>query len=113
MSENQINLFIFDRDPIFRLGLCTAIADYREFSLAFVTATTEELFDTLEQSITPDILIIGWSYENLEENYCEQLCQQLLASYPDLVIFLLASGLANQELEKIQGLATKLEVIII
>lgn len=107
MSENQIKLFILDRDPIFRLGLSTAIADYREFSLVLVTATTEELFETLDRSITPDILIIGWSYENPEENYCEQLCQQLLASYPELVIFLLASGLATQELEKIQGLGVR------
>ncbi len=107
MSENQIELFILDRDPIFRLGLCTALADYAEFSVSLVAETTEDIFASLDRVIIPEILILGWSYDDSESGSCWQLCQQLLERSPELIILLLASGLKAQELEKIQGLGVR------
>ena len=107
MPENQIELFILDRDPIFRLGLCTALADYGEFSVELVTETTEDIFESLDRGIIPDILILGWSYDDPKSDSCWQLCQQLLARSPELMILLLASDLTTQELEKIQGLGVR------
>ncbi len=107
MPENHIELFIFDRDPIFRLGLCTALGDYAEFSVELVAETSEDIFESLDRAIIPDILILGWSYDDPESDSCWQLCQQLLARSPELMILLLASGLTTQELEKIQGLGIR------
>ena len=107
MPENQIELFIFDRDPIFRLGLSTALDDYAEFSVALAAATSKELFNSLERGIVPDILIIGWTSNDSESDSCWQLCQQLLTRSPELMILLLASGLKTQELEQIQGLGIR------
>ena len=107
MPENQIELFILDRDPIFRLGLCTALTEYTEFSVSLAAATTEELFNALDRGMSPDILIIGWSYDNSESNSCWQLCQKLLVRSRELMILLLASGLTTQELEKIQSLGVR------
>ena len=107
MLKNQIELFILDRDPIFRLGLCAALADYGEFSVELVTETTEDIFESLDRGIIPDILILGWSYDDPKSDSCWQLCQQLLARSPELMILLLASGLTTQELEKIQGLGVR------
>ncbi len=107
MLKNQIELFILDRDPIFRLGLCTALADYGEFSVELVTETTEGIFESLDRGIIPDILILGWSYDDPKSDSCWQLCQQLLARSPELMILLLASDLTTQELEKIQGLGVR------
>ena len=107
MPENQIELFILDRDPIFRLGLCTALADDAEFSVELAAGTTEDIFESLDRAIIPDILIIGWSYDDLELNICWQLCQQFLKKCPELIILLLASGLTTQELEQIQGLGVR------
>ncbi len=77
MLKNQIELFILDRDPIFRLGLCTALADYGEFSVELVTETTEDIFESLNRGIIPDILILGWSYDDPKSDSCWQLFQQL------------------------------------
>ena len=107
MLKNQIELFILDRDPIFRLGLCAALADYGEFSVELVTENTEDIFESLDRGIIPDILIIGWSYDDPKSDSCWQLCQQLLARSPELMILLLASDLTTQELEKIQGLGVR------
>lgn len=107
MPENQIELFILDRDPIFRLGLCTAIADYEALSVELAAESTENLLDTLDQGIIPDILIIGWSYDDSESDSCWKLCQELLERFPELNILLLASGLKTPELSKIQGLGVR------
>ncbi len=106
MPENQIELFILDRDPIFCLGLSTALADYAEFSVELAAETAQEIFDALDRAI-PDIIIIGWSYVDPESDSCWQLCQQLLEKFPELAILLLASGLTTEELEKIQGLGVR------
>lgn len=107
MPDNQIELFIFDRDPIFRLGLATALTDYPEFSVELAAATTEEVFNALERGIMPNILIVGWSDDNSESDSCWKFCQKLLAGYPELMILLLASGIKTQELEKIQSLGVR------
>ena len=54
MPDNQIELFIFDRDPIFRLGLATALTDYPEFSVELAAATTEEVFNALERGMSEE-----------------------------------------------------------
>lgn len=107
MPENQIELFILDRDPIFRLGLDTALADYAEFSVELIAETIEDLFEALDRGFIPDILILGWSYDDSASDSCWQLCKQLLERFPELIILLLASGLQPQELAKIQGVGVR------
>jgi len=107
MPENQIELFLFDRDPIFRLGLATAIADYEAVSVELAAESIEDLFNSLDRGTIPDILIIGWNYDDSEADSCEQLCQNLLERFPELIILLLASGLKTSELSKIQGLGVR------
>lgn len=92
MSDRPIKLVVIDDDPIFRLGISTALTD-RDFADIQVTAQgdTASIYQILAGN-PPDLLLLALDANPLA------LCEQLIAQYPELKIFLLTFNLKKQQL---------------
>ena len=109
MSEKKIELFIIDRDPIFRLGLCTALSYYEDLQIAVQGSTREDIFRQLEEGFMPDLILIEWDIEDKTENKLTPLrfCQQLKQEYPQIPLFLLVANWDAEEIAKAKALGIK------
>ena len=109
MSEKKIELFIIDRDPIFRLGLCTALSYYEDLQIAVQGSTREDIFRQLEEGFMPDLILIEWDIEDKTENKLTPLkfCQQLKQEYPQIPLFLLVANWDAEEVTKARALGIK------
>jgi DNA-binding NarL/FixJ family response regulator len=85
VSGRPIKLLLVDDDPIFRLGLSTALQTFSDFQVVAQADSSVLALIRLSQEI-PDIIILepkisdGW-----------QLCQQIKQDYLNLSLFLLSS----------------------
>ncbi|VEP14600.1 Response regulator containing a CheY-like receiver domain and an HTH DNA-binding domain [Hyella patelloides LEGE 07179] len=109
MSEKQIELFIIDRDPIFRLGLCTALSHYGDFEIAVQENTTDDIFRQLEEGFMPNLILIEWDIEDKIDKKRNPLvfCQQLRQEYPQIPLFLLAANWEADEIVKAKTMGIK------
>ncbi|MDJ0590735.1 MAG: DUF3685 domain-containing protein [Pleurocapsa sp. MO_226.B13] len=104
MTTDKIKLFIVDRDPIFRLGLHTGIAQSADFTIVGEGDISNYTFRRLTQGLVLNILVIGISSHPAEAEIAGlEFCQQFRKLYPQLPIFLLASNLSARNLAKIKS----------
>lgn len=89
-SREVIKLLLIDGDPIFRLGFCTALADYSDFQVVAVADNSTAAFDFLSQQVCDLILLDLLLQDSVVSGL--QLCQRLKSEYPDLPIFLLTAA---------------------
>ena len=101
MSDRPIKLLPIDDDPIFRLGLATALNAFNDFQVIAQADSIAMALARLREEI-PDIVILeptmsdGWS-----------LCQQIQQNYPDLAIFLFSNTTDRDNLLASQGAGVK------
>ena len=109
MTTNKIELFIVDRDPIFRLGLSVALETFPDLVIIAQEDTAIAALGKLAQGMIPDILVLEYNFIALENDSftAPEFCQKLHQIYPQLPIFLLTSGLNNQELSIFKNLGVK------
>ena len=109
MTTNQIELFVVDRDPIFRLGLSLALEAFPDLVITAQEDTAIATLGQLAQGMIPDILVIDFKLSDLENDGLtpKQFCQRLRQAYPQLPIFLLASSLNYQELNLLKNLGVR------
>lgn len=104
-NKTPLRIFLLDDDPIFRLGIFTALEDekYSNFQV-LAQAEIAALSDLLAQEI-PDLLLLSVDLVRYPErlNSTFVLCRQLNNKYPDLIIFLLTPLGANKAIQKIPG----------
>ena len=106
MTINQIELFIVDRDPIFRLGLSVALEEFPDLVIIAQEDSVIATIGKLAQGIIPDILVIDLNLTDLHTDglTLQEFYQILKKTYPRLPIFLLASDVNDQELKLLQNL---------
>ena len=102
MTKAKIKLFIVDCDPIFRLGLRTAIAQYADFEIVGEGNFSNDTFRRLTQGLVLNVLVIGMSHNSDSEISGEDFTQQILQLYPQLPLFLLTSGFSTSQLLKLK-----------
>lgn len=109
MREQKIELFIIDRDPIFRLGLCTALDYYEDLQIVIQGNTTEDIFRQLEEGFMPDMILIEWDFENKTDKKLNPLtfCRQLRQLYPQIPLFLLAANWEVSDVAKAKSLGIR------
>ena len=109
MRKQKIELFIIDRDPIFRLGLCTALGYYEDLQIVIQGNTTEDIFRQLEEGFMPDMILIEWDFENKTDKKLNPLtfCRQLRQLYPQIPLFLLAANWEVGDVAKAKGIGIK------
>ena len=109
MRKQKIELFIIDRDPIFRLGLCTALGYYEDLQIVIQGNTTEDIFRQLEEGFMPDMILIEWDFENKTDKKLNPLtfCRQLRQLYPQIPLFLLAANWEVSDVAKAKGIGIK------
>jgi DNA-binding NarL/FixJ family response regulator len=88
------NLLLIDDDPIFRLGLSTALASFPDLQVVAEadTATAAlELLSTLHDEDAVDLVILELALSRSNPNILSGLrwCQQLKANFPSLPVLLL------------------------
>ena len=109
MRKQKIELFIIDRDPIFRLGLCTALGYYEDLQIVIQGNTTEDIFRQLDEGFMPNIILVEWDFENKTDKKLNPLifCQQLRQLYPQIPLFLLAANWEASDVAKAKGIGIK------
>ena len=109
MTTNKIELFIVDRDPIFRLGLSVALETFPDLVIIAQEDTAIAALGKLAQGMIPDILVLECNFIALEKDSftAPEFCQKLHQIYPQLAIFILTSGLNDQELSIFKNLGVK------
>ena len=90
-----IRLLLIDDDPIFRLGLRTALADFPHWQIVAEASTGAEALEILE-SLPPDtvdLLILELASGQVNPNQLSglPLCQHLKAEYRNLPVLLLTA----------------------
>ena len=102
MTTNKIELFLVDRDPIFRLGLSVALKAFPDLVIISQEDTAMATLGQLAQGIIPDILVIemdsvecknkrfGECYRPLEFllpcivcQHCASLCVNIFSTNPN------------------------------
>lgn len=104
MTKNQIKLFVVDNDPIFRLGFCTAIAQYPDFLIIGQGDTSNDTWRQLAQGLVLNILVIGIGFDVPEIEFSSlEFCQRLRQVYPDLPLFVLSLNLSSKQLAALKS----------
>ncbi len=98
MSDRPISLLLVDRDPIFRLGLATALSKYSQWE---IIAQTNNLTEALNQLLnnTVDLVILD---PNLSNNSLtiEQFYQEIKQSNPNIKLCLFSYELSFDKQQK-------------
>jgi DNA-binding NarL/FixJ family response regulator len=104
MSDRPLRILLVDQDPIFRLGLGIALAEFPHLQVVSEAATDTAVLQILAQLVSKEpagvdlvILELGNSRSLSSQQLGLQLCQQLKTQYPNLPILLLSS-LQDQKL---------------
>jgi DNA-binding NarL/FixJ family response regulator len=105
MSQTKIKLFIVDNDPIFRLGLRTAIEPYSDFVIVGEGETNLDTIRELTGGLIINVLLIGVSGKRFagEKIFSLQFCRQIRQLYPQLPLFLSISNLTAQQLKTVKS----------
>lgn len=96
MSERPISLLIVDEDPVFRLGLVTALTAIPDVTVAGEIASLDDLRQRLETTL-PDILIVDPQFPRQSQSGWS-LLRSLQTAYPTLLIALLTASLEYDQL---------------
>ncbi|MBE9170041.1 DUF3685 domain-containing protein [Pleurocapsales cyanobacterium LEGE 06147] len=109
MTNDQIKLFIVDDDPIFRLGLCTALASFPDLQVIAQADTPADTLQQLAEGITPDLLILELGLGRFSSGKVSglQLCQKLRQKYPNLPLFVLTAYSEPKQLATARELGVK------
>jgi DNA-binding NarL/FixJ family response regulator len=98
MSNVPVKLLLADQDPIFRLGLRVALEKFTHLQVvseAETYTTTLQILAELAQrdptGVNLVILELGNGHSQSSQQLGLQLCQQLKAQYPNLLLLLLSS----------------------
>lgn len=105
MSDRTFKLLLVDDDPIFRLGLQTALQAYDDLQVVDFAETaiaTMEKMAALETENFPNLVILELAISPSGSGL--QLCQQLKKQFPNIAILLLTSVTSFQELTTAQAL---------
>ncbi len=103
MTKVKIKLFIVDHDPIFRLGLRTAIAQYADFEIVGEGEISNDTLRELTQGLVLNVLVIGIGWDRNTAESGLKLTQQLHQLYPQLPIFLLTPSFSARQLVKFKS----------
>ena len=96
MSDRPITLVLIDEDPIFRLGLVTALMSENRVQILAQLDSPQEI-DTLFQQSLPDIVLLDPLFlENTSQGWI--LCQKIKRNYPGVKICLLTATLEYSKL---------------
>lgn len=96
MSDRPINLLLIDEDPIFRLGLVTALISAHQFQVLAQVDSPQQAIAVLNQS-QPDIVILDPLFlENANQGW--ELCRTIQQNYPTVKICLLSATLEYSKL---------------
>ncbi|MEB3122388.1 MAG: DUF3685 domain-containing protein [Snowella sp.] len=91
MSDRPITLVLIDEDPIFRLGLVTALMSTNKVQILAQLDSPQEI-DTLFNQALPDIVLLDPLFlENTSQGWI--LCQKIKRNYPGVKICLLTATL--------------------
>ncbi|MFM1841721.1 MAG: hypothetical protein RLZZ490_454, partial [Cyanobacteriota bacterium] len=96
MSEPSLNLLIVDEDPVFRLGLVTALTTFPTLNVFGEVDRLDSLRQQLETTL-PDILVIDPQFPRQSRSGWS-LLRQLQNAYPTLAIALLTASLEYDQL---------------
>jgi len=94
MSERLTHILLIDDDPIFRLGLRTALEGFPDVQvIAEVDTGTEALFILGEREDAVDLVVLELAIAPSNTNGLSglALCQQLKTEYPNLPVLLLTA----------------------
>jgi DNA-binding NarL/FixJ family response regulator len=96
-SNKAIKLLIFDRDPIFQIGLRTALQAYTNLTIIAQAETIEAILNELQEDLA-DLVIIDLDIDllNSNNNTGLKLCQILQEDYPELPILLCCNNMDSQ-----------------
>lgn len=109
MNQPKIELFIIDRDPIFRLGLCSALSHYSDFEIAAQENTTDDIFIQLDDGFMPDLILVEWDIQVQKEEREAPIifCQKLRQQYPQIHLFLLGANWNPEEIASVRAMGVK------
>lgn len=108
MSDRPIRLFILDNDPVFRLGLQTALEPFEDLQVVAQANTADEAFEQLPELVAQaslDLIILDLKLESPSVPSTSptrsglQVCQQLKQDYRDVAIFLLSAEIDAEALQ--------------
>jgi hypothetical protein len=103
-SENNfaIKIFLLDDDPLFRLGIFTALENEKYADLQILAQTEIAALPQLLAQEIPDLLLLSIDLNRYPELLSSTfiLSQQLHNKYPNLLIFLLTPLGTNKTIEK-------------
>jgi DNA-binding NarL/FixJ family response regulator len=105
MSKAKIKIFIVDNDPIFRLGLRTAIEPYMDFTIIGEGETNLDTMRELTQGLILNVLFIGVTGKRLPKQEISSLefCRQIRQLYPQLPLFVAFANLSDRQLKRIKS----------
>lgn len=103
MTKDQIKLFVVDNDPIFRLGLVSAIAQYPDFTIIGQGDSSNDTIRQLTQGLVLNILVVGVSWETRLGFSSLEFCRKLRQIYPQLPLFLIIGRLKPKQLAEIES----------
>lgn len=95
MSDRLISLVLIDHDPIFRLGLRTALETFPDLQVVAEADTGAATLDFLGKSEdVVDLVVLELAMNDSNSNQLSglSLCQQLKTQYPHLPILLLTAA---------------------
>ncbi|MGA1621389.1 MAG: DUF3685 domain-containing protein [Synechocystis sp.] len=96
MSESPLTLLIVDEDPVFRLGLVTALTTFSNLNILGEVDRLDNLRQALETT-RPDILLFDPQFPGQSQSGWS-LLRQLQQTYPSLAIALLTASLEYDQL---------------
>ncbi|MBD2744149.1 DUF3685 domain-containing protein [Coleofasciculus sp. FACHB-1120] len=105
-TSRPFKLMLIDDDPIFRLGLSTALASFPELQVISQADSAATALEILAAGVgtdnAPNLVILelnlGRSNSSLGGSIGLQLCQEIKTQFPKLPIFLLSQRLTPPEL---------------
>ena len=99
MSDRTIKLLLIDDDPIFRLGVSTALDTFPDLQVIAQADTVIAALQIIAQRV-PDLIILDLSLgsSSAKQTSGWQLCQQLKNNYPQLRILLFTTQIELQQL---------------
>ena len=98
MSDRPLTLLLVDEDPIFRLGLVTALANQTQVQVMGQVDNAQALWEQCKHQV-PDLVLLDPLFLHSSTSGWE-LCQSLCRTYPDLKICLLTASLDYSQLLK-------------
>jgi len=85
MSNSLTHILLIDDDPIFRLGLRTALEQFPDLQVIAEAATALDMLGRRQNQENVDLVVLGLQLAEVS------VCQQLKTNYPNLPILLLSA----------------------